>query len=95
MASDERLNLEAAFPSLYTTNAGNIMIYVKGILAGMVLLIGCIAFFTFALSAINLDLRAIMGAFPFISLPTMLAVFVIGFLLQYRRVSKRRVPSPH
>jgi hypothetical protein len=64
------------------------MIYIKSILAGTGLLIGCVALFTFALFTINIDLRAIMGHFPFISLPIMLAIFVVGFLWQFRRTSK-------
>jgi hypothetical protein len=64
------------------------MIYIKSILAGTGLLIGCVALFTFALFTINIDLRAIMDHFPFISLPIMLAIFVVGFLWQFRRTSK-------
>jgi predicted membrane metal-binding protein len=66
------------------------MIYVKSLLAGAVLLIGCVALLTFALDVIFfLDLRAIMGAFPFISVPAMLAIFVIGFIWQLRRTRRR------
>jgi hypothetical protein len=70
------------------------MIYIKSILVGVVLLIGCIALFTFALRAIYfLDLRWYMGRYPSISLPTMLAIFALGFMWQLRRILKRRVPS--
>jgi hypothetical protein len=62
------------------------MIYLKSILAGMVLLVAGIAAFTYALeAAFFLDLRAIMGSFPIVSLLTMLAVFVVGFLWRFRR----------
>ena len=65
------------------------MIYVKSILAGLALLLGCVALSVFGVSEWY-DLRAIMGAFPLISLPTMLAIFAVGFLWQFRRTSKPR-----
>jgi hypothetical protein len=69
------------------------MIYVKSVLAGAVLLIGCVALLTFALGAIYfLDLRWHMGRYPFISLPAMLAIFAVGFMWHLRRASKRRSP---
>jgi hypothetical protein len=69
------------------------MIYIKSILAGTVLLIACVAQLNFALAAIFLlDLRAIMGLHPLISLPTMVAIFAIGFMWPLRRASKRRAP---
>jgi len=37
---------------------------------------------------IHIDLRAIMGHFPLISLPTMLAIFVTGFLWRFRKKSR-------
>ena len=43
------------------------MIYLKCVLSGTVLLIACLALFTFILFTIHKDLRAIMGLFPFIS----------------------------
>ena len=69
------------------------MVYIKSILTGVVLLIACIAAFTYALGAIFfLDLRAIMSSFPVVSLSTMLTVFVVGFLWQFRRnrISRQR-----
>ena len=63
------------------------MIYVKSIFAGTVVVIVCIGLFTLAFSTVNIDLRAIMGVFPVVSLVTMLAVFVVGFLWQFRRTS--------
>ncbi len=69
------------------------MIYIKSIFAGAGLLIGCVALFTFAIFAIHIDLRAIMGEFPFVSLVMLLAIFVVGFQLQFRRSSKRHVPT--
>jgi hypothetical protein len=65
------------------------MIYLKSLLAGIALLIGCVALFTQTLGMINLDARYMMGHYPFISLPIMLVVFAIGFLGQFHRGSRR------
>jgi hypothetical protein len=70
------------------------MIYVKSIFAGTVVVIVWIGLFTLAFSTVNIDLRAIMRVFPVVSLVTMLAVFVVGFLWQFRRTSVRRTSSP-
>jgi hypothetical protein len=67
------------------------MIYIESILAGIVLLIGCVALFTLGLAAAMLDARWVMGHYPFISLPTMVAIFATGFLWQLRRAARRRL----
>ena len=66
------------------------MIYLTSTLAGIVLLIGCVTLLTLALPHLmSLDARWVMGQYPFISLPTMLALFAIGFLLQFRRAARK------
>jgi hypothetical protein len=72
------------------------LIYVKSILTGTALLIGCIAVFTFALAQLmHLDARWIMGRYPFISLPMMLAIFVTGVFWQFRRGARREKRGHH
>jgi hypothetical protein len=68
--------------------AGGNVIYLKSAFVGLALLIGCIAIGTCGLFAIGRDLRAIMGHFPLVSLPTMVAIFATGFLWKLRGRNK-------
>lgn len=71
------------------------MTYIKSIFAGIILLIGFIALFTFGSEwLMHFDARWAMGEYPFISLLTMLVVFLAGFLWQFRQISKHRASSP-
>jgi hypothetical protein len=70
------------------------MIYVKSVLTGLGMLTGCVGLFTFGLFATGIDLRAIMGHFPLISLAAMLAVFTAGFLLRFRAGARKGFQGP-
>jgi hypothetical protein len=71
------------------------MIYLSSTLAGIVLLIACVILFTFSLPELmHLDARWVMGQYPFISLPMMVAIFGIGFLLQFRRATRKVKREP-
>jgi len=58
--------------------------YLLSVLAGIAVLIGCVALFTLALGKMDIDARWLMGHYPFISLPTMLAITAMGFMLGFR-----------
>jgi hypothetical protein len=57
--------------------------YILSALTGVALLIGCVALFTLAFGKMDIDARWLMGRYPFVSLPAMLAVVVMGFLLGF------------
>jgi hypothetical protein len=58
--------------------------YLLSALTGIALLIGCVALFTLALGKMDIDARWLMGRYPFISLPAMLAIAAMGFMLGFR-----------
>jgi uncharacterized membrane protein len=75
----------------------------KSILCGFVCVIGACAVFAAIvwlysgfksgfLSGIQYDARAIVDLFPFVSVPVVVVVFILGFLWQYRRPAKRMSP---
>ena len=63
---------------------------VKGTLGGVIAVVGCVALSVWVLYLYHLDLRAIIGYFPLISLTVILFVFAVAFRWQYLRSSRRR-----
>jgi uncharacterized membrane protein len=67
------------------------MIYIKGVVIGLIAVVACVALFYEAMGTFFFyDGRYLMGRFWFISLPLMLLIFAIGFYLTLRKVSRHR-----
>ena len=72
------------------------MIYLKGIVIGLIAVVACVALFYEAMETFFFyDGRYLMGRFWFITLPLMSFVFAIGFYLSVRRYRAARLSKVH
>ena len=69
------------------------MIYFLSMFAGFAAVVVFVALGTFALGIFHVDARALIGAFPVVSIPLLAIVFVVGFRLCRSRLDRGRRTS--